>query len=289
MESNIHSLMPRQRWSIPIELMVYFGLSFAFTWAFHSAIIIFKISFNADPRSASQLLYAIGIAGPLAGALLVTGISRGRAGVFDLLRTAFRWRFRWTWYAVALFIIGAVYLLSLVLYCLFGGALPTPLIRLSFNGFLLAVLGQIYVVIGEEYGWRAFALPRLHCIFGSLGASLILGAAWACWHLPMFFVSGSNQYGTSFLLYLLDMVFWTIVLTLIYYRTGGSVLACMIFHASLNLWFFILNFPKKASGYALGLTVLVGLFVLTRLPRPFFKKPVSPADARVENRQGENL
>lgn len=269
--------------------MAYFGLTFAFTWAFHSAIIILKKSFDANPGSASQLLYAIGIAGPLMGALLVTGISRGRAGVFDLLKNAFRWRFRWTWYAVALFIIGAVYLLSLALYCLFGGALPTPLIRLSFNGFLWAILGQIYVVIGEEYGWRAFALPRLHCIFGSLGASLILGAAWASWHLPMFFVSCSNQYGTFFLLYLLETVIWTIVLTLIYYRTGGSVLACMIFHASLNLWFFILNFPKKASGYALGLTVLVGLFGLTRLPRPFFKNPFLPADARVEDRQGKTL
>lgn len=62
--------------------------------------------------------------------------------LLPVARSLFRENERW--YAVAIFIIGAVYLLSLALYCLFGGALPTPLIRLSFNGFLWAILGQIY-------------------------------------------------------------------------------------------------------------------------------------------------
>jgi hypothetical protein len=271
MESQARPLNSRNILPVRSELLIYFGLTFAFTWAFHLAIIIFKLPFTSDSGSAGQLLYAIGIAGPLIAALIASGVSSGLAGVLCLIKAAFRWRFGWTWYALALFIVGAIYLLSLGLYHFLGGALPNPLFRLTFSGVLFAVLGQIYVVIGEEYGWRGFALPRLQGIFGSLGASLILGAVWACWHLPMFFVSGSNQYGASFLRYSLDIVSWTIVLTLIYYRTGGSVLACMIFHASSNLWFFILNVPKKASLFALGLTVLAGLYGLTRLPRPLFK------------------
>ncbi len=270
----------RQRWPILSEVLAYFGLSYAFAWLFHLAIIVFSVPLDSDAGSTGQLLYALGIAGPLAGALGVTGISRGRAGVRDLMRTAFRWRFRWTWYALAVCTVGAIYGLSLGLYSLAGGDLPIPLIHLSFRELLPAVLGQVYVVIGEEYGWRGFALPRLYGLYGSLGASLILGAVWACWHLPMFFVPGSNQYGTSFLRYSASTMSWTIVMTLMYFRTGGSILAVMIFHASSNLWFFILNFPKPAMGFSFGLTTLAGLIGLTKLPRPFLGFSGGKAPAR---------
>jgi membrane protease YdiL (CAAX protease family) len=44
--------------------------------------------------------------------------------------------------------------------------------------------------IGEEPGWRGFALPRLQTRFGPVTGSILLGLLWAGWHLPLFFIHG---------------------------------------------------------------------------------------------------
>ena len=39
--------------------------------------------------------------------------------------------------------------------------------------------------LGEEPGWRGFALPKMLERQGALVASLLLGGLWAAWHLPL--------------------------------------------------------------------------------------------------------
>jgi membrane protease YdiL (CAAX protease family) len=46
--------------------------------------------------------------------------------------------------------------------------------------------------LGEETGWRGFALPRLLDRTGPLPASLLLGVMWAVWHLPLFWTVGNQ-------------------------------------------------------------------------------------------------
>ncbi len=58
--------------------------------------------------------------------------------------------------------------------------------RLSALDFVLVVL-----VLGEELGWRGYALPKLLQRFSPLVASLIIGVLWGLWHQPTFFIAGS--------------------------------------------------------------------------------------------------
>ena len=44
--------------------------------------------------------------------------------------------------------------------------------------------------LGEEPGWRGYALPRLEAHLGPLWASLVLAFLWAGWHLPLFLIPG---------------------------------------------------------------------------------------------------
>jgi membrane protease YdiL (CAAX protease family) len=44
--------------------------------------------------------------------------------------------------------------------------------------------------LGEEPGWRGYALPRLEAIFGPVHGSLLLGLLWTGWHLPLFWYTG---------------------------------------------------------------------------------------------------
>jgi len=72
--------------------------------------------------------------------------------------------------------------------------------------------------LGEEPGWRGFALPRLLERYPALTASLILGVVWAAWHLPLLLVDDLTVYGT------INAVLAAVVFTWVYQNTGGSVL-----------------------------------------------------------------
>ena len=254
-------------------LWLFFFLAYGFTWVFHLSIPALGWDFDPNPASPSMLLYLVGLAGPLVGALAVSAFLSGSAGVRRLLGTGLRWRFRPVWYGFALFLIPGFYLALIGLHFLTGGGRPDPLLVWS-SGRAFLIIGQVYVVFAEEFGWRGFALPRLQQRFGSLGASLILGVLWGSWHLPMFFVPGSFQYGSSIWMYIVTITIQTILLTLLYNRTGGSVLACMLFHAALNSTAFVINVPADlpASYPAAGYLLLVAL-AITLLPRPLFKRP----------------
>ena len=38
--------------------------------------------------------------------------------------------------------------------------------------------------LGEEIGWRGYALPQLLSRYSPLASSLILGLVWGAWHAP---------------------------------------------------------------------------------------------------------
>ena len=90
--------------------------------------------------------------------------------------------------------------------------------------------------IGEEMGWRGFALPRLQAKYGALIASLILGIIWALWHFPGYWM-GAGIHNTPPLLFVLFVVPFTIWITWVYNHTRGSVLISVLFHASFHASF----------------------------------------------------
>ena len=44
--------------------------------------------------------------------------------------------------------------------------------------------------LGEEIGWRGFALMELQKKHSPLKASIIIGFWWGMWHLPIWFTTG---------------------------------------------------------------------------------------------------
>ena len=44
--------------------------------------------------------------------------------------------------------------------------------------------------LGEEFGWRGYALPLLEKRFGPVAGCAVLGVLWAGWHLPLFLSRG---------------------------------------------------------------------------------------------------
>jgi membrane protease YdiL (CAAX protease family) len=64
----------------------------------------------------------------------------------------------------------------------------------DFGGLSVLNFVVFALIVGEELGWRGFALPRLLAERSALAASLIVGVLWGVWHLPTFFVPGLPQH-----------------------------------------------------------------------------------------------
>jgi membrane protease YdiL (CAAX protease family) len=90
--------------------------------------------------------------------------------------------------------------------------------------------------LGEESGWRGFALPRLQRRLGALRATLVLAPLWWLWHLPQFFVIATYRDFRPFgyVAMFLGLTCGAIVLTWLYNRSGGSVLLVVVWHGAYN-------------------------------------------------------
>ena len=109
--------------------------------------------------------------------------------------------------------------------------------RTSVNFGGLSVLNFVVfvLIVGEELGWRGYALLRLLAERSALAASLILGALWGAWHLPTFFVTGAPQHGLPFSVFVFLTMAYSVVIGWVYVHARGSVLIASLLHGAINL------------------------------------------------------
>jgi membrane protease YdiL (CAAX protease family) len=198
---------------------VFFVLAYAWTWPLAALI------------SVSLLLPVLGLFGPAVAALAVTAATEGRAGVRGLLLRLTLWRVRPAWYAVAVGLPLALTLASIALNVAMGTPTAPAVGDFSAISLALAVL-----IVGEEIGWRGFALPRLMETRSPLAASLIVGVLWAFWHLPNFLIAGYPHHGRSLAYFVAAVVAYSVLAGWIFVHTRGSVPLASLFHAAVNLF-----------------------------------------------------
>ena len=131
------------------------------------------------------------------------------------------WRVAPIWYGVVL--------LGPVLLMLAGLALEVALLggRPPSLGALIGVLPILVIItvtLGEEVGWRGYALPALQARYGALVSSVILGVLWALWHLPAFFNPDTHYSNLPFVLQLALQIPLAILFTWVFNSTGGACL-----------------------------------------------------------------
>jgi membrane protease YdiL (CAAX protease family) len=125
------------------------------------------------------------------------------------------------------------------------------------------VLASVLYAVGEEPGWRGFALPRLQSRWNAWVSTLLLFGIWAVFHTPFFFYRYTFGLGSliGFLIGLLAGTFW---LTYLYNSTGGSVLITMVWHALFNLVNVIalVAAPPAVAAVMYVVAILLGIAAL---------------------------
>lgn len=221
------------------DVWAFFALALALSWGVWVPLGL--TGGGVDLGYAGAILaVTVGAFGPLVAGAVVTWAAGDslRAWAGQVLR----WRVQPRWYLVALgvpvvlmLVTTAVYaaLVNTVDWSVIGRYLPVYLINLPL----------VFLVFGgqEELGWRGFALPALLERFDPVVSSLVVGAVWAAWHLPMYAAPAVGYAGIpaagyegSWSIYLLATLAVSVVYTWLYLNTGRSVLLAMVLHASWN-------------------------------------------------------
>lgn len=172
---------------------------------------------------------------PSVVAIVLTALVLGRGAVRKLFGRLLIWRVNPFWYLVV--VLGPLALAGgmVVLNTLLGGpALSLGMLLLGV-AFFLAFSIFPGSALGEEIGWRGYALPRLQARRSALAASLIIGPLWALWHLPLWLTGDPGRTPTLYAAFVVSVIAMSIILTWVYNSTGGSFLMVVLLHATANL------------------------------------------------------
>lgn len=254
----------RRPWRAPAA---FFALTFAWTWG------LWWISALIKPTAPglSGALFLASAFGPGLAAMLVTLAFDGVAGLRLWFTRCLKWRVGWRWYAYALLVPPLIMLAALVVHAALGGTVPP----FPDAGGLLMAIAQFPLILafggplGEEFGWRGYALPGLADRLGWRWASVIVGIAWSLWHVPLLLMADTVQADLPLALFVASTIGLSIVMARLSVNTGFSVLPAILLHSVIN-WCSML-FPIMPAGgdpraYALvaGITIVVALVALLK-------------------------
>jgi len=191
--------------------------------------------------------------GPSVAGVVIIAIINGKQGLQKITRQALCWRVGLRWWMVSLFVSALILLISIGINILLKGEISAfTFIRKEW--YLLPVFFIMTIIggpLGEEFGWRGFALPYLQKRLNPFISSLLLGIIWGMWHFPLFLQSGTlhAQIGIGLLpIYILGEIGLSILITWVYNKTNSSLLVgAIILHNADNFWSSILITDETLS------------------------------------------
>jgi CAAX amino terminal protease family. len=197
--------------------------------------------------------------GPFVAAIIMTAVVYGRSGLREFFGRLVRWRAGAKAYAIVFLTPILICLVAVGItrcFASLASTLSSEKLREVPERFLFIFL---FIGLGEEPGWRGFALPQLQTKYSPLIASLILGSVWALWHLPLV----GNEFPWPIVpAFLVSLFGATFMLTWLFNHTNGSVFLPMLFHATVNTVGAGLIFPLFSGAALIILWYIYGVIWL---------------------------
>jgi hypothetical protein len=216
-----------------------------------------------------QALLIAGTFGPSVAAALVIVGRRGLPGLRLELAEQWQWRLPVMLWALILFAPALIVVTAIVI----AGALGATAGQWNDPGQLFLILPVfLYVVIlggplGEEFGWRGFALPHLEQRIHPAAAVILLGVVWGLWHLPLFWIEGTVQQQTPLAAFLAQTTVTSVIYGWLWNKTR-SLPAIVAIHAATNTTVGLLPvLPETADSLiplwtAISIAAVIALLLL---------------------------
>jgi membrane protease YdiL (CAAX protease family) len=252
---------------------VFWVLAFALAWIPWGAAWLLGGDI-AD--QAVFTLYAIGGFGPSLAAVVLWCTGRRSPRVLQ-------WGAVGRWLPAAVGIGAAPAVVATLVTPVLGG--PTAdlsagaaAVTAAGGPLLFALVSLFAGPLSEELGWRGYAQPRLRRRFSPLLTSVVLGAVWAAWHLPLFFLTGTFQSelglaSVAGVVFLLAMIPMSLTYWLVSERLRGGVPAAVALHLVGNVALTLLALTSPVA-----MTVYVGVVVLAAVVVHLVTRPSDAGD-----------
>ncbi|MFX0020571.1 MAG: CPBP family intramembrane glutamic endopeptidase [Promethearchaeota archaeon] len=229
------------------NLVLFFLITYLFSWLLWLPSLLSSVLFSTQVV-LYEILKIIGPFGPFVAAFILTLVNEGKEGLKQL------WKRGWhcenkPFLVISIFFIPVLYFSSLLLVILIEGIIPVywpnPIEIITHYVLVFFLAGPFQ----EEFGWRGYALDRLQLRFNALTSSIILGMIWGVWHLPSFFIIGTNQENQPFYPFFFSIIILSVLFTWIYNNSNRSILATMIFHTTINGSNYIFRLEETSLGF----------------------------------------
>lgn len=217
--------------------VLFFICAYFFTW-------IFWIPAIFVPETIGSVLMLIGLIAPAVVStifVLVSGSDELKKDLKDKIISFYKIKWINVFWAVVVFALIVVF--SILLSLLFGQSLKQFSFTDDFS-FTGVGIGTAFVTITlasiiEEVGWKGYCEDSIGQYMNWFWESLLFGALWSLWHLPLIFIQGTYQAGLMVNpLYVINFFISGIplgyIITWVYLVSDRSILACMIFHLFVN-------------------------------------------------------
>lgn len=217
--------------------VLFFICAYFFTW-------IFWIPAIFVPETTGSVLMLIGLIAPAVVStifVLVSGSDELKKDLKDKIISFYKVKWINVFWAVVVFALIVVF--SILLSLLFGQSLKQFSFTDDFS-FTGVGIGTAFVTITlasiiEEVGWKGYCEDSIGQYMNWFWESLLFGALWSLWHLPLIFIQGTYQAGLMVNpLYVINFFISGIplgyIITWVYLVSDRSILACMIFHLFVN-------------------------------------------------------
>ena len=241
----------------------YLLIAYGWAWLWAIPVALTKQDYQSSPLLLSATF--VGIFGPGLAGIFLTYRLENREARHDFWQRAFNiHRVQLRWILFILLLWPALHLLANVLSKALGGEIPaSELINETVTQPLIipAVIVLYFIqAMLEDLGWRGYMLEKVLQFQHPVKAALIVGIFHAFWHLPFFFIVGTNQikmgFGLDFWLFVIQAVSFSVFATWCYIDNYHSTLAAILLHTVGNLCNDIFTLPGGTMKFQLYTLVM---------------------------------
>jgi membrane protease YdiL (CAAX protease family) len=225
------------------QVVVFFAFAYAIAWLMWLPLVLSRTGLGLIPFTIPIEYSIIGSYSPVAAALLTNWLFERNLRAFRLAPS---------WRRLLLGLITGPVLIALTFVIVPSLLLTKGCFRAwdwkVFSSYPVLMASNLTMAgpLGEEPGWRGYALPRLQAVLGPMTASLVVGCLWSAWHLPLFLITGWTS--SPMIVFALIFIGVSFLMTFGFNLSGSSVIVAIVMHSAFNSGSTLLNgFLKSAE------------------------------------------
>ncbi|HEX2951656.1 MAG TPA: CPBP family intramembrane glutamic endopeptidase [Armatimonadota bacterium] len=153
-----------------------------------------------------------------------------------------------------------------------------------FSGWFLLFLAPLL----EELAWHSYGTDCLRTRMNLLWTSLLFGAYWVIWHMPLSMIKGYYQSNVAHMGWLYSLNFavslipYVILMNWLYYKSNRSILVAIVFHITAGCFNELFATHPDSKVIQTCLLLVLAIFVVFREKDLFLRRELPAERSCVE-------